>query len=281
MNTEEKTKYITNLASVSGVSLEALKDQINLEPIFALETKPEINKLFFSTVTKFKETTPKIPQNLAKADSPTVQATLSKNVEKMMKANEAKILRRQEKVKNLVREIAKIQKEIVTFSKLNNSLVNKEKINFLQQFEKINKAGFWFVKAYNAKTNTVIIESVNDIICKDVDDNHLQVNLGKFIASINLKDLDLRIFSVKDCPTQKQLLNFSSISNEDWDEDEFRPEPHPYVCGDGFVCWGNASDTVTKLRKEFNVEKMLILLSALLTTHSGAGYTRLASYIKE
>lgn len=44
------------------------------------------------------------------------------------------------------------------------------------------------------------------------------------------------------------------------------------------MCWGNATPVAMKLMAECQIDKLFKLLSGLLTTHAGGGFTHLSSY---
>lgn len=247
MKASEKALYINQLASVAGISLDKIAPFVNnFKP---LKEKKEINIQFF-----------KVLESVKLADKPIEQVEIPKITTKVkVKVSEKqlrnKLATRTKKLADLISKIESFQKEINEIYDLLKD--PNQTVDLTEKLKIIVDDGFW--GSPKIENGILTLETTNDVICTDLDKvTKLSKNLGKYQATLDLKNRQLRLKNLK----QHKVRYFN----------------HPYATETGSICWGTASGMAYNLMNEYKIDKLFKLLSSLLTTHAGGGFSRLSEY---
>lgn len=247
MKASEKAIYINQLASVAGIGLDKIAPFVNdFKP---LKDKKEINIQFFKVLETVKLS--KQPMEEIKVPEITAKVKVKVNVLQAKK----KLETRTKKLALLVSKLEETQAEISEIWKL--ILDPNQEVNLTEKLKAIIDDGFWGNPIL--EKGILTLETTNDVICQDLDKiTKLKKNLGKYRAQLDLNNLRLKVKNMK--THRHTWLN------------------HPYVSQDGNVCWGNATGVAAGLLREQKIDKLFKLLSGLLTSHSGGGFSHLSEY---
>lgn len=280
MQLEEKKQYVKLLTSSMGVDLMKLEEKVKLTTFYRkYKNKEEINKALFEIIQNQKKTQAPIPKSLAETKMKVAKADTAK----LVKAADLKMTRRESKIRKLVTTISKFQSEIVALQKEKDQALGLEEVNLSRHFVNITKAGFFSIAAHSG--DIVLFDTVNDIICSDIDNKDLQVNLGKLVVRLDLQTMELLIFSATSKNiTKKDLIDKYFLKSDKflrYYDDYKEQQCHPYVARDGWICWGNAEGIIGKLKKSYDLEKLFQLLASLLITHSGGGFRHLSAWVPQ
>lgn len=277
MQLQEKKQYVKLITSSMGVSLENLEEKVKFTTFYKkYKNKEEINKALFDLIQSSKEIKAAIPESLTEK-----KVKVSKVVSaKLISAIDLKIDRREAKIRKLVINISKLQSEIVAFQKEKDQALGLEEVDISRHFTNITKAGFFSIADHSG--DIVLLDTVNDIICTDIDNKELQINLGKFVVRLDIKTMELLVYSANSkYITKKDLIDKNFLKSRKYLRyyDDGREESsHPYIASDGWICWGNAEGVIGKLKKSYDLEKLFQLLASLLITHSGGGFRHLSHW---
>src|SRR3990167_1282142 len=269
---QETKSYISFLASQTGTDIS----KWNLPEIFVKSKskmdKAKVNKFFFAARDLASRASPPATDQLANVSKEI--STRTKSSSRVVMALENKIKKNMESVSTLHRKLEKLMSECVQ-KKIELAKVKKqEAIDLRPQIENILKEGYWTHPIMDGKrlwlhTNgNVIVKSLaschecSDPNCNEKGDP-IEVNFGRFAACINLEDLSIMVFPYE--------------NNLDCDGGF-----HTYVDTIGYICWVNAASIVAKLKNELNLEKLMKLLSALLSSYdpSDNGFNSLGNFVE-
>jgi hypothetical protein len=274
MQLQEKKQYVKLLAGSMGVNLEKLEKKVKFTTFYRKhKSKESINKALFEIIQANKENKENItiPKSLMEK-----KAKLSQSVQtKLVKTAELKMNRREIKIAKLMSNISKIQAEIVLFNQEKEKALGID-VDITEQFVKITKAGFFSIAVHSG--DVLLFDTVNDIICTDIDNKELQVNLGKLVVRLDIATMDVSVFAVDSIHTKTDLIQKNFFRTAKYNDNYGKESIHPYVATGGWICWGNAQPIITKLKKSLEIEKMFQLLASLLITHSGGGFRHLSAY---
>lgn len=247
MKASEKAIYINQLASVAGIGLDKIAPFVkDFKP---LKDKKEINIQFFKVLETVKLNSKPIEQVEVPKITTKVKVKIS---EKQIKK---KIETRAKKLNELITKMEAIQKETAELHNLLND--PNQTVDLTEKLKIIVEDGFW--GSPKIENGILTLETTNDVICQDLDKvTKLTKNLGKYRATLDLKNRSLRLKNLK----QHRMKYFN----------------HPYATETGSICWGTASGMAYNLMNEYKIDKLFKLLSSLLTTHAGGGFSRLSEY---
>ena len=239
--------YIEHLAASTSTDISGW----NILAVFssdecAIETdRNRINELFFEATSEIKlATRPNVDQ-----------ATLKQEIlESCKELGEVQLQRRKD---NMHRQLDEQRQAIQHCQERLDSAVStayetKQTIESFNgqsilaaEIEKISENQFWqFEKLVGDQDNPILyLQTSAECVVRHRDDS---LNFGKFRAKISLADPSIRVL-----PLSNNLhVNFNFY--------------HPHVSGDGSVCWGNASSTVSENLVDGKVSEVVQLLQSLL-----------------
>lgn len=124
--------------------------------------------------------------------------------------------------------------------------------------------GFWKFESYT--DGWLKLSTINDIVMSEINPSagiNRRVNMGKFIGALRVKDAAMRVWKFRNNVLTKGGSNY-----------------HPYVNYEGFICWGNAEATASRLLATGQVYEAYMLLGSLLGTYSpdSTPYARLMTF---
>ena len=255
---QETKSYILFLASQTGTDIS----KWNLLEIFgkskAKMDKAKANKRFFEARELSIKTAAPATDQLANVSKDIT--TRTKSSTRVVTTLENKIKKNMESISDLHKRLEKLMSECVE-KKIELAKAKKQDfVDLRPQIENILKEGWWTNPIVDGKhlwlhTNgNVIVRSVgskcscDDPTCHEVSDVPAEINFGKFAACINLDNLSIKVF-----PYENNLAHGGGF--------------HMYVDENGYVCWGTAISTAIKLKNQLNLEKLMRLLSALLSSY--------------
>jgi len=123
---------------------------------------------------------------------------------------------------------------------------------FQDRLQSVLKKGFW--KHMGIFGNTIVFVTCSDVILTHKNkaaglDQHF--NFGKFAYVFNMESAQSGCYMFRNTHCIDKVI-------------------HPFV-KNGQICWGNAQNSYIAAAKAFQIDKILDLLSQLLTTYSEAG----------
>ena len=247
MNASEKAIYINQLASVAGIGLDKIAPFAkDFKP---LKDKKQINIQFFKVLEEVK--LQKKPIEEVKVPEITTKVRVKVSPVQLKK----KIETRSKKMAELISKLEGLQKETTELWDLLKD--PNQTVDLTEKLKIIIDDGFWGNP--KLENNILTLETTNDVICQDLDKAaNLKKNLGRYKATLDLNNRSLRLKNLK----QQKQVHFN----------------HPYATDEGSICWGTASNVAYTLLNEYKIDKLFKLLSGLLTTHAGGGFSHLSQY---
>lgn len=180
------------------------------------------------------------------------------------KEQESQIKQNFDNIDNLNREIAICMARAAEAQKRLSQMVdNLEPVRAVQkELHEVLKEGTWINPV--VAENFLWLNTPNNI--RLIHKNRAagidcELDVGQFAVRIDLRTFELKVFPYKN--------NIISTTG-------YRAVYHPHVNSVGSVCWGNANETVSALRRTFSIGKILSLLYVLLASYdSGVPYVTL------
>lgn len=288
--------YIKTLAAttITDISAWDVLKVFGGEDGHLVTDKKQLNKLFFDNLEKVKEKTKKKIQELEKlklsletkdeAEKALVEeasvkdkslaqldlisthlvttvATIRSQEERMAEDNFHHATRNLESayrnVENQHKNVGDAQMKYLSMKKDPKEIAETIK----KQLHNIVTKGVWINPIFqgnflylNTPTN-IVLNHVNKAASVD-----MSLDVGQVAVKINMT----QGFAMTVIPYKDNII-FTKKDNFGYG---FREFFHPHVNVNGQICWGNASDTYVKMVKNFELDKSLILLHALLNSYS-------------
>lgn len=244
MNASEKAVYINQIASSMGLSLDRLAPFAR--NLGQAKDKKEINIKLFKIIEELKMIK-EVPVIIPKVKVKKKITTSISSIQTKLKKKIASLQTAAAKMELMQQEIFKLRQLIKD---------PNEEIDLTAQIKTIIAEGFWT----NPKIQKGILylTTKNNVICQDTKDVKLKKNLGSFKAAFNLSTGYLKVTGGNNRGLNQNM--------------------HPYINYAGHICWGGATTVAAKLASGFEIEKLFKLLSALLITHTGNGYSWLGEF---
>lgn len=276
MTPEQKQKttsslaYIKNVASMANVDIS--KWNIievfakSLDPFEIVSEKNEINKRFFENIQAIlkdsseKEAAKKLTNAgeenvLVLAEEQILQKLVSvkgeaeRRLRSDITASTSELTSAQS---NLEAKLKRFHTVTAELEKLLNNPSNLSK-KLLNEIREVVSNGLFVNPVYENNSNFLYLTTPSDIILnhkKPSANLDLSINLGKMSVEINLTTMHLRVF-----PYKNNLISQRGY----W---------HPHISNGGDVCWGNALSTFTKMVESRDLQKILVLLMAIIKGYS-------------
>jgi hypothetical protein len=286
-----KTLAATTITDISG--WDVLK-VFGAEDGHLVTDKKELNKLFFDYLMKVKEKTKKKIQELEKlkasqASQDAVEKATSEELsdeEKSLAQLDLVATQLTSTVTNLRSQEERAAEEHLNYCvrnleqsyknvELQHNQVGAAQIKYLsmkkdpkeiaasirQQLRTIVTKGIWVNPVFVG--NHLYLNTPTNIILSHVNkaaNVNISLDVGQVAVKINMNSG----FAMSVIP-YKENISFDKKDSGGYGYREFF---HPHVNNTGAICWGNASDTYIKMIKNFDLDKALILLHALLNSYS-------------
>lgn len=300
--------YIKTLAAttITDISAWDVLKVFGGEDGHLVTDKKELNKLFFNHLAKVKEKTKKKIQELEKLKaSVETQAEAEKAIAEEMTDQEKSLAQLELMSAQLTTTVSNIrtQEERIAEDQLNYCVRNLEasyrnieaqhkqvgdaQLKFLslkkdpkevangikQQLRNIVSKGVWVNPVFQGQF--LYLNTPTNIILSHVN-KAANVNITLDVGQVAVKIHVNHGFSMQVIPYKENI----AFNKKDSNGYVFREFFHPHVNNSGSICWGNASDTYIKMIKNFELDKSLILLHALLHSYSETAPYVLLSELK-
>lgn len=278
--------YIKNVASMANVDisnwniLEVFTK--SLDPFEIVSEKNEINKRFFAKIQAIlKESSEKDEaRKLSNASEENVLVAAEEQIlQKLVSVKGEAERRLRTDIENSKSEMTSAQTNLESklkrfhtltsdLDKLLNNPTNLSK-KLLNEVREVVSTGLFVNPVYENNSSYLYLSTPSDIILnhKKASANlDLSINLGKMSVEINLTTLHIRVF-----PYKNNLLSARGF----W---------HPHISTSGDICWGNAASTFQKLVEGRDLQKILVLLMAIIKGYSDTDpppYEALAYFVKK
>lgn len=257
--------YIETLASRTGADISDW-DILHIfgkpnDPLCLIGAKNEVNKLFFEAQEKHLNPD---AATVSEADLKKIKLH-GENVDKNWKIRKIEEHRRSQnsyfqratqyhaEANNYVQHAFGSLKEIM---KLEN-----RSFDSTHQALEILKDKFW--KFRDVSGSCLQFETANEVILSEVNpaaNVNIQVNLGKFIASLDIANASVKLMPLAAFVPGARIIAIKAAGGY----------YHPHFDTSGSPCWGSASTQAAQFLATGEFVELMKLLAALITTYSPA-----------
>lgn len=243
---EDKVNLLTDKKAINTlffVHAEPAKDPITNEVVEGAVARPANEEIDFSKVSGVvREAYKKVKEGQTKQ--------LKENIRYW--ENDIKSLERQ--ISEYTKNILKEQQKLDLFS---DDEKNPKEDKLVTDLKSTMNQKLWNNPVLNG--DYLFFTTANDIMIQDLTTKK-QVNMGQYAVRIDLKNG----FNLQVIPYKNNWFvpkGYMSVPNQ----------YHPHIMEDARICWGTASEMSRKHLQNAELDKVLVLLYALLTNYNERG----------
>lgn len=258
-------QYIELLATQTSTKMEPW----NLLDVFGIgkgneivTDKKEINKKFFEKLEEIKSKTPAeafaLEQRISTQIDELSREFSNREVNQLKKSRDNAInaaVSAFDRAQSLLADARRYEQQLMSYERRESTIAG--------QISQIAQESFWeFHQLYGENVDLITKSDVILTHKNSAAGVDLRVNMGKFAARLNLKTMNLLVY------TFEGNLNLGGFY-------------HPHIYTNGSICWGNASSTAAlKLPKGEVADIFRLLASVLVNYNDGNPYRSLAEFQK-